>query len=136
MAGDFGFGTALKLGAVEVAQVTDISGPGYSLETVDVTAHDGATYYREYVAGLIDAGEVSMELNFDPNGTTHKNAVGGVLYTMEQRTLASWTLVFPDTTDVDFSAFVTKFEPGAPYDDKLTASATLKISGKPTWSYE
>jgi predicted secreted protein len=138
MAGDFGFGTLLKMGStpVTVAQVTSVSGPGYELETVDVTAHDSSTsYYREYIAGLLDAGEVSMDLNFDPDGATHKNSAGGLLYTMEQRTLENWQIVYPDATAVAFVAFVTSFEPDAPFDDKLSASVTLKISGKPTWTY-
>lgn len=136
MAGNFGYGTALKLGSTEIANLTSISGPSYEAETIDVTAHDSADdYFRDFIAGLRDAGEVSFEGNFDPDGATHKSASGGVLYELEQGTAGSWSIVWPDTTTVAFTGIVTSFEPDAPFDDKLGFSATIKISGKPTWTY-
>lgn len=138
MAGDFGFGTLLKFGATPttIARVTGISGPSYEMDTIDVTAHDSSTsYFREYIAGLRDAGEVTFDLNYDPDGTTHKHASGGVPYLLEQGTLEDFEIVFPDGTEVAFEALVISWEPDMPFDDKMTASATLKISGKPTWTY-
>jgi len=47
-------------------------------------------------------------------------------------------LVFPDDpttpTTWAFAAILTGFEPDAPYDDKLSASLTFKVTGKPTLS--
>ena len=136
MAGDFGYGTALKLSSTEVANLTSISGPSFEADTIDVTAHDSADdYYRDYIVGLLDAGEISIEGNFDANGATHKNASGGLLYEFEQRNAGAWSIVFPDTTSLAFTGYVTSFEADMPFDDKITFSATLKITGKPTWTY-
>ena len=136
MAGNFGYGTALKLGSTEIANLTSISGPSYEAETIDVTAHDSADdYFRDFIAGLRDAGEVSFEGNFDPDGATHKHATGGVPYLLEEGTLEDFVIVFPDGTQVAFEGFVTAWEPDMPFDDKMTASATIKVSGKPTWTY-
>ena len=55
------YGTALTKGAypgTEVAQVTSISGPGISLDTVDVTEHDGDGW-EEVVATILRSGEVT-----------------------------------------------------------------------------
>jgi len=140
MAGDFGFGTLLAVGVTSanttVAQVVSIDGPGYSLDTIDVTAHDSSTSnFREFIAGLRDAGEVSFELNFDPDGTTHKAASGGLIYILEEATEQDWVLTMPDTSTCSFTGFLTSFEPSFPHDDKITASGTIKITGKPTWAY-
>lgn len=51
----------------------------------------------------------------------------------QTRELVACILRFPDiaATEWTFSAYVTKFEPSAPFEGKLTASASLKISGVP-----
>jgi len=127
------FGTALKRGAVEIAQVTNISGPNLSLDTVDVTEHDG-TGWEEVVATILRSGEVTFDIVFDPNAATHKNASGGILYDLTTRTSTTWSIVFPTTPAVtwSFTAFVTAFAPSMPVDGALTASCTLKITGQPT----
>ncbi|MEM7416787.1 MAG: phage tail tube protein [Gemmatimonadota bacterium] len=117
-----------------IAQVRDVGGPGLSMDTIDVTHHGSADHWREFVAGLKDAGEVSLELLFDPTETTHRDASGGLLDDMDNRVLRNFQLQFPDTaqTTWSFAAFVTGFNPSAPHDGALTAAVTLKISGEPT----
>lgn len=128
------FGTKLLRGAVEIAQVQNISGPGLALDTEDVTSHDSADAWEEVVATILRSGEVSMDLVYDPNGATHKNASGGLLYDLASRTATAFTLTFPSSPAVSwtFNAFVIGFEPDMPHDGALTASVTLKITGKPT----
>ena len=131
------FGTKLKRGGTAgtaIAQVTNISGPGLSADTLDVTSHDSTNAWREFLGGLKDGGEVSLDLNFDPAGTTHKNASGGLLYDFEAGTATTYALVFPDAASTvwSISAIVTGFEPAAPMDGKLAASVTLKVTGQPT----
>jgi hypothetical protein len=127
------FGIHLEMSDVEIAEVKDISGPGLSLNTIDVTAHDGSGW-RDFVATLLDAGEVTFEINYVPTGATHDNTAGGLLYAMDQQTLEDFDLIFPDagTTTWSFDGYVTAFEPGAPVDGALTASVTIRISGDPT----
>lgn len=125
------YGTALKRGTVEIAQVTSISGPGISLDTVDVTEHDGSGW-EEVVPTILRSGEVTLEIAYDPADTTHKNASGGLLYDLVQRASSVYTLTFPSSHSWSFSAYVTGFEPSAPVDGALTASVTLKITGAVT----
>ena len=128
------FGTLLKRGAVTIASVTNISGPGLSLDTEDVTSHDSTGAWEEVVGTILRSGEVSVDLVFDPNAATHKNASGGLLYDLISRTSQTYSIVFPSTAAVtwSFSAFVTGFEPSAAHDGALTATAKLKITGQPT----
>jgi len=134
------FGTLLKIGDggepetfTTIAEVTDISGPSLSADTIDVTSHDSPGGYREFIQGLKDAGEVTFTINFIPTEATH-DASTGLLKDYNDGTLRNFQLVFPDpgNTTWSFAAVVTGFEPSEPTDDKLSADVTLKISGQPT----
>lgn len=134
------FGTLLKIGDgatpevfTAIAEVTSIDGPSMELETIEITNHSSEDGWREYVGGLLDAGEISLEFNFLPTDATQGYG-GGLLQDMVNRTKRNFELVFPDSgaTTWGFTALVTKFETSAPHDDKLSGSATLKLSGKPT----
>lgn len=131
------FGTTLKIGDgatpevfSAIAEVTNVGGPGMSLETIDVTSDSSPGGWKEYVGGLLDGGEIKLELNFAPGNATHQALAAA----MGSRAKKNFKLVFPDTpaTTWSFAAFVTNFEPSAPADGKLGASATLKITGQPT----
>jgi len=128
------FGVHLLRGAVEVANVKSISGPGLSLDVEDVTSHDSTEAWEEVVATILRTGEISVDIVYDPNNATHKNAVGGLLYDLTIRTSTAYSIVFATTPAVtwSFTAFVVGFEPDAPVEGGLTASVSLKITGKPT----
>ena len=128
------FGTALKLDGTAFAQVQSISGPGLSLDTEDVTTHDSTDGWEEVVGTILRSGEITLDIVYDPANATHKNAAGGLIYKLTQRTADEYTLVFSDTANTTwtFNAFVTGFEPGAPHDGALTASVKMKLTGKPT----
>jgi hypothetical protein len=128
------FGTLFKRGAVTIAQVKKISGPGLSLDTEDVTTHDSTAGWEEVVGTILRSGEVTLDLEYDPNAATHKNSSGGIIYDLASRTAQTYSIVFPSTAAVTwtFSAICTGFEPDAPVDGALTATATYKITGQPT----
>lgn len=140
MSGISAFGTELRVGDgagpevfTPVAGVTNISGPGFSLDTIDGTAHDSPGAVEEVIPSIIRTGELTLDINYDPNDPTH-DAADGLLSTMFARSLRNYQLAFPTSPEVvwTFAAYVTGFEPSAPYDDKLSASVTLRISGAPT----
>lgn len=128
-------GTLLKVGdggGTEVfttlAEVTDISGPGLSGGIVEIS-HMESTY-KEYDNTYPDGGEVSVSGNFLPAGATHQ----ALLDDYVAGTLRNFKIVWSDgsSTEWAFSAYVTKYEPSAPLNGKLSFSATLTISGAPT----
>ena len=129
-----GYGTVLEREGTPIVQVTNISGPGLSLDVEDVTTHDSTGAWEEVVATILRSGEVSMDIVYDPAAATHKNAAGGLLADLVSRTAQTYSLTFTDTaaTVWSFSAFVVGFEPDMPADGALTASVTMKISGQPT----
>jgi predicted secreted protein len=135
------FGTLLKIGDggnptetfTTIAEVKDIKGPGLELSTEEVTNHSSTGGWKEYVATLLDAGEVSFDMNFIPTSAT-QSQTSGLVKDMKNKTLRNFKLVFPDNgnTTWSFSAYVTKFEVDEPVEGILGASCTLKITGQPT----
>lgn len=129
MAGEDAFGTQLQRfngsSFDTIASVTSMSGPGISRETIDVTAHDSTDGWMEFLGGLKDGGEVTFDINRRP--AIHDE----LLDDFEDTEPRTWRLEWPSGTAWTFDAILTGYEPDSPYDDKLSASVTLKVSGKP-----
>jgi predicted secreted protein len=133
-------GTLLKIGDgggsevfTTIAQVMTISGPSLSMDTLDTTDHDAASF-KTFVGSYRDGGEVTLEIHWDPATATHGVTTGLLKKFKDSSSPTNYQLVFPDTgaTTWSFAALVTAFAPSAPHDGKLTASVTLKVSGAPT----
>ena len=127
--GGAAFGTVLTVGTA-VAELTSISGPSISMDTIDVSHHQSADRAREFVAGMIDGGEVTVEGNL-----TGANSAAALLALMASGDVtAGATVVFPAPTSLTwtFDCLVTSVSTDSPYEDKVSFSATLKITGLPT----
>lgn len=113
-----------------IAQISNLSGPGLSVDTEDVTTHDSTGAWEEHVATILRTGELTLDIVYDPNEGTH-DASTGLLSMLEARLPVGFEMVFPDTTAWAFAAVVTGFEPSAPHDGALTATVKLKLTGAP-----
>lgn len=128
-------GTKLKIGdttPVAVAGLTSIGGLELSADTIDVTTLDSDGGYREFIAGFKDAGEVSLEGYLEPDtGKGQKE-----LYDLfESGNEEDFTIQFPnDMAKWEFKGVVTGFSTSADREDPLAFSATIKVSGKPTFT--
>jgi predicted secreted protein len=110
-----------------IAEITSITPPSVTRDVIDATHTGSPDQWREHIPGLKDGGEVSCEMNFVPNSNS-----SNILIAIQVDTFArDFRIVFPDGTIWNFKAFCTGFEPDAPFDDKMTATATFKVSGKP-----
>jgi len=137
VAGLDAFGTQLKRGDgagpevfTAIARVSNISPPSTARETYDVTAHDSPDAWREFIGGLKDGGEVSIDVQYTPS-------VHDVLLDdYDDDEPRNYQVVFPDTdaTTWSFAAVMNGFSSQAPVDDKLSATITFKVSGKPVLS--
>lgn len=112
-----------------LAEVTSITPPNLSRDTVDATHMGSTDRWREYVAGLRDGGEVGIELNFDPGGS----AQTALFASFNSNAAGNWKITFPDATEWTFSAFLTSISPAVPLDGKMTLSAGFKVNGKPAF---
>jgi len=122
-----------------IGYVKDITGPGESVETVDVTTHDSAGSAREYLSTLREGGEVSFEIEYDLAGTdTGQVALQAAFVGM---TLQNCGIVMPtgtmngyasgtqDKGCVKFDGFITKREPAFEVAGSIRQSFTVKVTG-------
>jgi predicted secreted protein len=134
------WGTLLKLGDgagtevfTTIAEVRDIDLPEFTMEVTEVTHHTSPGAWREKIASLLDAGELSMTIGFLPTDATQGYSTG-ILRDQVNRTKRNFRLVFPNTaaTTWTFPAYVTSFQVHAPVAEDLTADITLTLAGAPT----
>jgi predicted secreted protein len=113
-----------------VAEITSLN-PSLSSDELDVSNHDAANAWREFIQGL-KSGEISFEANYLPGNATHDTTTTtGLLGLYDAGTVTGWSLLFPDSgaTRWTFRGFVREFSVSGPVDDKLGFSCTLRITG-------
>lgn len=133
MAGIDAFGTKWSFSTdggttfTDVADVTNIEVLNIKADTTDVSSHDSTGQWREFIGGMKDAGDLSMEVNYDPaiHGTIFSHIGGDPIK-------HKITLVDTGAHVVAFDGIITGLKVGAPFDDKMNGTVTIKVSGAPT----
>ncbi|MEP9401859.1 phage tail tube protein [Sphingomonas silueang] len=110
------------------AEVTELTLPELSRDSVDLTHMTSPDGYREFKPGLADAGEVGIVYNLIP-GVADDAVIRTHLGT---RVVEAWRVTFPNGAKLDFRGFATAHGGAVPMEDKMTGTATFKVSGKPT----
>ena len=110
-----------------IGEVLSINGPGMGRDPVETTHMTSTERWRTFIGGLKDGGEVSLDLNFDPGAAANTS----LLSDLNTNTAQDYQVAWSDGSLWTFSALLTAYEPTAPIDDRMTATATFKISGKP-----
>lgn len=114
-----------------IEEVFSVSGIGKTNNLVDVTNFDSPTGTMEYIAGLADGSEFSVEANYIP-GATHQPVVMTAVDNGDTRLARlRYTGTSPEKT-FSFSAVCIGYEVGPSNTDKNTITFTFKISGEIT----
>jgi len=121
-------GTTFSYGGL-ISDIVSISGPGVSVATVDTT--NIASIHRTFMAGTIDSGELSMEINYDPMTPTGMEDAFDNSATTAPPAVAC-EITFSDNSTWNFSGFITGFSPSMAIDDRVTASITVKCTSSIT----
>jgi predicted secreted protein len=130
--GFLGYGSVLKKGSTVIGEITGISGPSLSTDAVDITHMESPSGIREFVAGLVDLGEVTCELNMEAAGTS----IATLVTDAKARTITEYTILVVGSaaSTFVFQAFINALEFGIPIDDKATASVGLKLTSTLTFT--
>lgn len=116
---------------VDLGEVLSVTAPALSRDAIDASHTASANRYRDYIAGLRDAGEVTVEFNYVPGGTGDDQ----MLLAFADDDPWNLKILFADgTSSWTCPAFLTSYEPSAPHDDKMTLSVTFKLTGQPTFT--
>lgn len=131
-------GTLLKIGDgggtevfTTIKEAYNISGPSTSVETTDVTSHDSSAW-REFVATLIDPGEVTFSFYYSGHATQDQLRTDMLARTRRNFQMV-WVPLTPDET-LAFSGLVTGYQPQEPHDGVLSVDVTIKVTAAWTWT--
>lgn len=117
-----------------LSEVRDISGPPQTLEKDEVTNQSSPNFYKEWLATLLDGGEVTFTCNFIPGDAT-QNSTTGLLSWMQGRGIQDWQIVPPSPNaahTLTFSGYVTKWDSKFPVAKAATLDITLTVTGPVT----
>ncbi len=126
-----GFGTAIGYvdstgGTVTwFANVQDVAGPDGKVSDNEKTHMQSPDGYREFVPGLIDAGEVTFTIQYQK---AQETAVLALL-----RLSKTFWLRFPDGSGLSFPGYINGFGNKNPMDAVITQDMKVKVAGKPTF---
>jgi len=112
----------------DFAEVTNLTPPALKRDSIDASNEQISGGWREFIPGLKDGGEVKFDFNLVPKGTAYLS----LMTELGTQTVSLRRIMFPDGSTLTFSAFLTDWEQTAPLDDKMTGTATFKVTGAPT----
>jgi predicted secreted protein len=117
---------------VVVGEVTSITPPNFTRDTVDVTHTESNNGWREFIPGLKDAGETKIEGNY----VFSSNTDDLILAQFNTTTLTQCKIQYNGNSSqtATFSGIVTGYEKTAPVDDKMGFTLTVKVTGEVTFA--
>jgi len=112
----------------DIAEITNITGPGMSRDTIDTTALDTSGGYRTFITGFRNPGTVTLTMNFT------RDTYEQMKTDFEDDNTKNYEILLPDddNTSLYFAALVTELPLTIPPDDKVTVDVTIQISGQVT----
>ncbi len=134
--GKAGIGVIMKVGTgvspevfQTVANCTQVSAGGVTLNMIDATHLDSPNFYQEFIPGLKSADEVTFTLQWDPSVASH-TALRTILDNRQLRTFLVDTSGIGMTKSLECDAYVSKLgnveiSPEA----IMTQQCTLRPSG-------
>lgn len=130
MAKSRALGTQLKVNNKVVGGLSSINGIEISADTVDLTALDNSSGFREKEPGFKDAGEVTAS-GFLDGADEGQSELYALLTSGE---VVACQIIFPSKIGKtwSFQAGVSRFTTGADVDGAVTFDISLAVSGAPT----
>lgn len=121
--------TALNL--TKLAEITSVTLPNPQVEDVEATHFESPNRRREYIAGLVEDGEGTFEMNYVADSATDK-LLKAALTAGDAR---AYKIVVPDGATgwaVSGTCIVKGYERSVPIGDKMTATLTVRFTGAST----
>ena len=113
-----------------IGSITSFTPPSPTRDIIDITSSSSLNFAREFMAGLIDYGEASAEMLWDLNSGADL-LLSTMLLERNPRTFRGVFTQYTPSRTITFAGFLTGYEQGAPMEDKMTATITMKVTGAP-----
>ena len=113
-------------------EVFAVNPPNEQVDDVEATHYGSAGRTREFIAGMIDAGESTVEMNYVPGSATDVliRAAKTDGLTRDYKIVAP---VYDGTTwEITGTCYVKGYERSIPVDDRMTATLTVRFTGAST----
>lgn len=114
-----------------IAEIRSFSGPGGSAAVIDATTL--LSTGKEKVMGLMDEGQLTLEMSFVPGDTGQQ----ALLADRAAQLRKNFKITFSDANNATatFAAFVMGFTIGGGVDALTTATVTLEVTGAVVWDF-
>jgi len=128
---------------IKIGQTQDLSGPSVSRNSEEVSHRDQTDFIMTYFPGMVDPGEFSFPIVFDPGLTPHGGDGGTSLFesmSVGPCTIPDWKIDMglctgSGTAYYLFGGFVTGWNPMTPVQGALTAEVTVKLTNTISFNY-
>jgi len=127
-----GYGTVFSLESapgsgsfVRIAEIDDLTPPNEKADVLDATNFDSPDGYKEFIAGMVDPGDLKAAMNFLPGSASETL----ILAARASRVSYAAKIVFPAGQTWIFQLLVLEYAPAAPADKKMTCTVSGKVSG-------
>lgn len=114
----------------QLDEITSITPPNSQTEEVEATHMLSPNRRREYIAGLIDDGEGTFEMNYVPGSDTDDL----IQVAQTDGEARQYRIVIPDGAygwKIEGTCIVKGYERSVPIDDRMTATLTVRFTGSP-----
>lgn len=109
---------------VVAEEVTSITSPSITRETIDATHLMSPDEFREYIAGLLDTDPVTIAFNYVPSAADP-------LYALMITGKGDFRITYPNGVHMTFSGIPQNWKPGNADTTTMAGEFTVKASGKP-----
>lgn len=114
---------------VEISEVFSVTPGASAADRIDATHFLSPGRRREHIAGLIDNGEATFEINWIPGNASDLL----IRSLMASGATVDHRITYPNKVTVIFDAAIIGYEKEIPVDDRMTAAITVAVSGEETW---
>jgi predicted secreted protein len=108
-----------------IANVDAIGDLSLTADEIEDTVY-GSSGWKTFVQGLKDGGTFDVVLNYDSTDTSNNRLITA----FNSGGSAQYTITFPDSSTLTFTAFVSGIGIAVPKDEKVQRTFTMRIDGK------
>lgn len=112
-----------------LAEVTNINGPGFTRDMIEVTSLDSTGGWKEYLASFKDGGTVVISMNYT---RASLDIFAASFNKSNANAVENYEIIFPDNTSIEFEAIVQDFPVTVAVGSQITMEVTVKVTGAPT----